>query len=45
MDGRMACVIRFAMVAETDYLIGQVLSAAKARADYANTLVIFLSDL
>ena len=34
----------FAMVAETDFLMGQVLEAARARADYANTLVVFLSD-
>ena len=34
----------YAMVSETDFLMGQVLEAAKARDDYARTLVIFLSD-
>ena len=33
----------WAMVAETDYLMGQVLEAARAL-DYDNTLVLFLSD-
>ena len=43
----MACQVRrtyYAMVAETDFLMGQVLEAATARRDWDNTLVIFLSD-
>ena len=34
----------YAMVAETDYLMGQVLDAARASGMYDETLVVFLSD-
>ena len=34
----------YAMVAETDYLMGQVLDAARASGTYDDTLVLFLSD-
>ena len=46
-DLRLGCRVRrtyYAMVAETDFLMGQVLEAATARRDWDNTLVIFLSD-